>query len=184
MIMETLTAAIETKKAELDRLRARAPGGTANFDHSQDLELTYTSNAIEGNTLTAVETTMVIEQGITVGGKPLKDHLEAIDHFAAIRYVRDLAREKTRLAEMDVRTLHRLVMLRSNPDIAGRYADQGRYILTESGRHSFQRRQWPHRAPSDEPGSDPWAISACRRTSAGQAGLHCGVATGTGGPGR
>jgi Fic family protein len=137
MTVQNLIAAIDAKKAELDRLRLRAPGGTANFDHSQDLELTYTSNAIEGNTLTAIETTMVIEQGITVAGKPLKDHLEVIDHFAAIRYVRDLARQNLRLTELDVRNLHRLVMLRSNPDIAGRYADQGRYVLTDTGRHSF-----------------------------------------------
>jgi Fic family protein len=135
--MEDLLAAIAAKKVELDRLRVRAPGGTANLDHSQDLELTYTSNAIEGNTLTAVETTMVIEQGITVAGKPLKDHLEAIDHFDAIRYVRDLARQETPLIEMDVRSLHRLVVLRSKPDIAGRYADQGRFVLTNSGRHGF-----------------------------------------------
>jgi len=129
--------AIAAKKAELDALRVRIPNGTTNFDHSQDLELTYTSNAIEGNTLTAVETTLVIEQGITVAGKPLKDHLEAIDHFEAIGYVRALARQKVPLTEMDVRSLHRLVMLRSNPSIAGRYADQGRYVLTDSGRHSF-----------------------------------------------
>ena len=135
--MENLTAAIATKKAELDQLRIRVPGGTPNFDHSHDLELTYTSNAIEGNTLTAVETTMVIEQGITVAGKPLKDHLEAVDHFEAIRYVRDLARQQVALTEMDLRNLHRLVMLRSDPEIAGRYADQGRYVLTENGRHSF-----------------------------------------------
>jgi Fic family protein len=120
MNLETLRASIETKKAELERLRARAPGGTTNFDHSQDLELTYTSNAIEGNTLTAAETTMVIEQGITVAGKKLRDHLEAIDHFEAIRYVRDQARQRAPLTEMDVRNLHRLVMLRSNPDVAGR----------------------------------------------------------------
>ncbi len=137
MTLDELIAAIAIKKAELDRLRARAPGGTTNFDHSQDLELTYTSNAIEGNTLTAVETTMVIEQGITIAGKPLKDHMEAIDHFEAIRYVRGLARRKTLLAEMDVRNLHRLIMLRSNPAIAGRYADQGRYVLTDRGRYSF-----------------------------------------------
>ncbi len=135
--MENLIAAIATKKAELDALRVRVPGGTTNFDHSQDLELTYTSNAIEGNTLTAVETTMVIEHGITVAGKPLRDHLEAIDHFDAIRYVRDLARQPVPLTEMDVRSLHRLVMLRSDPDIAGRYANQGRYVLTDTGRHSF-----------------------------------------------
>jgi Fic family protein len=137
LILQQLLAAIAAKKAELDRLRARAPGGTRNFDHSQDLELTYTSNAIEGNTLTAVETTMVIEQGITVAGKPLRDHLEAIDHYEAIRYVRDLARRQVPLTEMDVRSLHRLVMLRSDPDAAGRYADQGRYVLTENGRHAF-----------------------------------------------
>ena len=135
--METLLASIAAQKAELDRLRIRAPGGTTNFDHSQDLELTYTSNAIEGNTLSPVETTMVIEQGITVAGKPLKDHLEAIDHFEAIHYVRDLARQKAPLTEMDVRNLHRLVVLRSRPDIAGRYADQGRYLLTDHGRHGF-----------------------------------------------
>ena len=135
--MENLLASVAAKKAELDQLRIRAPGGTSNLDHSQDLELTYTSNAIEGNTLTAVETTMVIEQGITVAGKPLKDHLEAIDHFEAIHYVRELARQPTPLTEMDVRNLHRLVVLRSRPDIAGSYADQGRYVLTDSGRHSF-----------------------------------------------
>jgi len=135
--MQTLLTAIAARKAELDRLRNLTSGGTTNRDHSQDLELTFTSNAIEGNTLTAVETTMVIEQGITIAGKPLRDHLEAIDHFEAIRYVRTLARQKAPLTEMDIRNLHRLVMLRSAPDIAGRYADQGRYVLTDRGRHAF-----------------------------------------------
>ena len=136
-ILENLLAAIDAKKAELHRLRARAPGGLANFEHSQDLELTYTSNAIEGNTLTAVETTLVVEQGITIAGKPLRDHMEAVDHIGALGYVRDLARRSAPLTEFDVRTLHRLVMLRSAPDIGGRYADQGRYVLTDAGRRAF-----------------------------------------------
>ena len=135
--IEHLIAGIAAKKAELDRLRAGMPRGTSNFDHAHDLELTYTSNAIEGNTLTAAETTTVIEHGITVGGKPLKDHLEAIDHFEAIGYVRKIARQKPPLTELDIRNLHRLVMLRSGPDIAGRYADQGRYVLTDAGRHAL-----------------------------------------------
>lgn len=135
--MDPLLASIAERKAELDRLRAREPGGLRNFEHSQDLELTYTSNAIEGNTLTAIETTLVVEKGITVGGKPLRDHLEAIDHFAALGYVRALARQANPITEMNVRNLHRLVMLRSDPDIAGRYADQGRYVLADTGRHSF-----------------------------------------------
>jgi Fic family protein len=130
-------AAIRAKKAELDRLRLRVPEGLTNLDHASDLELTYTSNAVEGNTLSAAETTIVIEQGITVAGKPLKDHLEAVDHYDAIRYVRDLAHQATPLAEMDIRGLHRLVVLRSRPDIAGSYADQGRCVLTDTGRHAF-----------------------------------------------
>lgn len=135
--MEKLLQDIGRKKVEFDRLRLLAPNGLINLEHSHDIELTYTSNAIEGNTLTAVETTMVIEQGITIGGKPLRDHLEAIDHYDAIRYVRQLARQSDRLTEMDVRSLHRLVMLRSDPEMAGRYADQGRYVLTDVGRHTF-----------------------------------------------
>ncbi len=135
--MDTLLARIAEKKAELDRLRPLAPRGLTNLEHVHDLEITYTSNAIEGNTLTASETMLVIEQGITIGGKPLRDHMEAIDHFEAIRYVRALARRGTPLTEMDVRALHGLAMKRSGPDIAGRYADQGRFVLTDAGRHAF-----------------------------------------------
>jgi len=66
--VDELLQSIATKKAELDRQRARAPTGLRNFEHTQDLELTYTSNAIEGNTLTARETALVVENGITVSG--------------------------------------------------------------------------------------------------------------------
>jgi len=109
--MDKLLQQIAEKKAELDRLRPLAPQGLSNLEHAHDLELTYTSNAIEGNTLTASETMLVVEQGITIGGKPLKDHMEAIDHYEAIRYVRELARQGTALTEMDVRTLHSLSLI-------------------------------------------------------------------------
>ena len=135
--MPTLLARIAAKKAELDRLRQRAPFGLNNLQHVHDLEITHTSNAIEGNTLTATETSEVIEKGITVGGKPLKDHLEAIDHHEALHYIRDLARQSALLAETDIRSIHALVVKRSNPDIAGRCATQGRFVLTDSGRHTF-----------------------------------------------
>ena len=135
--MDTLLEQIAAKKAELDRLRPQLGTGVGNLEHVHDLELTYTSNAIEGNTLSAAETTLVIEQGITIGGKPLKDHLEAIDHFDALHYVRALARQAAPLTEADIRNLHRLVVQRSNPDIAGRYADQSRFFVTDRGRHAF-----------------------------------------------
>lgn len=128
---------IADKKNRLDRLRPLSPEALSKLEHYYDVEITYTSNAIEGNTLSPVETTLVIEQGVTISGKPLKDHLEALDHYDAIRYVREFAREKTPVTESDVRNLHRLVVLRSRPDIAGRYANLARYVRTETGRHEF-----------------------------------------------
>ena len=76
------------------------PQGFTNIVHSRDLEQTDTLSAIEGNTLIAAETTIVIEQGITVASKPLKDHPEAIDHYGTIRYVIQLEHRGTPLTEM------------------------------------------------------------------------------------
>jgi Fic family protein len=135
--MNELLTSIAAKKKRLDELRPLSPQALTNFEHYYNIELTYTSNAIEGNTLSPVETTLVIEKGITISGKPLKDHLEALDHYDAIRYVRELARRETPLTESDVRNLHKLVMQRSAPEIAGQYADLSRYVRTETGRHSF-----------------------------------------------
>src|SRR5579863_5896066 len=74
--MDELLTSIAARKERLDELRPLAPQALAGLEHYYDLELTYTSNAIEGNTLSPVETTLVIEKGITISGKPLKDHLE------------------------------------------------------------------------------------------------------------
>src|SRR5271165_597138 len=104
----TILDAIADKRNRLDRMRPLSPEALANLEHYYDVEITYTSNAIEGNALSPVETTLVIEQGVTISGKPLKDHLEALDHYDAIRYVRELAREKRAVLEIDVRNLHRL----------------------------------------------------------------------------
>src|ERR1022692_4188702 len=93
--MDTLLATIAVRKERLDKLRPLLPEAMAKLEHYYNIELTYTSNAIEGNTLSPVETTLVIEQAITIGGKPLKDHLEALDHYDAIRYVRELARQQS-----------------------------------------------------------------------------------------
>ena len=135
--MDALQKAIVAKREQLDRLRPHSPEALARLEHYYDIELSYTSNAIEGNTLSPVETTLVIEQGITIAGKPLKDHLEAIDHYDAIRYVRELARQTVPVTESDIRSLHNLVVQRSRPEIAGRYADLARYVRTETGRHTF-----------------------------------------------
>jgi Fic family protein len=136
-VVNDLLSAIAAKKKRLDELRPLSSKALASLEHYYDIELTYTSNAIEGNTLSPVETALVIEKGITSGGKPLKDHLEALDHYGAIRWIRELAAENTPVTESDLRNLHRLVTQRSAPELAGRYADAPRYVRTETGRHSF-----------------------------------------------
>ena len=82
--------------------------------------LTYTSNALEGNTLTESETKIVLEEGITIGGKPLKDHLEALGAAEAYDYLYTLAQEKT-IREDNIERLHRLIFFRIDELDAGRY---------------------------------------------------------------
>ena len=134
--MDALIARALATRAELDRLKG-AGAVIDTLEAARDLELTFTSNAIEGNTLSAGETALVIEKGLTVAGKPLKDHLEAVDHHEALGYVRDLSRASDPFTEMDVRNIHRLVVARSCPDIAGRYADRSRFVPTDTGRYAF-----------------------------------------------
>lgn len=83
------------------------------------LRWTYHSSAIEGNTLTLMETKVVLE-GITVGGKLLREHFEAINHRDAILYVEDVARRAEPLSEV-ANPLHRLVLKQVDGENAGVY---------------------------------------------------------------
>lgn len=121
-------AEVAAPKARLDALRPLAVRSLAVLDRWMDVELTFTSNAIEGSTLSRSETAIVIEKGLTIGGKPLRDHLEALDHMDALGFVRALAARDEPLREGDIRELHQLVLKRSNPDEAGRYSRDARAI--------------------------------------------------------
>jgi len=119
---------LRRKKARLDELRPLSPKSLEALAAWCDVELTYTSNAIEGNTLTRSETAIVLEKGITIGGKPLRDHLEALGHRDALGFVRTLARAGEKVREIDIREIHRLIMTRLDPDEAGRYSTHQRTI--------------------------------------------------------
>lgn len=116
------------KKALRDRQLPLSTALLEQLDAWYDIELTYSSNAIEGNTLTRSETAIVIEKGLTVRGKPLKDHEEAVDHFEALRFVRSLALDSRPITEADVRSIHRLVVARTQSREAGMYGSHQRFI--------------------------------------------------------
>ena len=82
--------------------------------------LTYSSNALEGNSLTETETKIVIEDGITIGGKPIRDHYEAMGHSEAYDQIYSLAKNKE-VTEGDIKNLHRLFYYRINLNNAGQY---------------------------------------------------------------
>lgn len=125
-IREDARRRIEAARGRLDALRPLSAEVIAALRHADDVALTYTSNAIEGNTLTHLETALVIEKGITIGGKTVTEHLEAQDHYAALQLMHQMARGSSPIAEGDVRELHRRIVMRSRPQIAGVYSTMPR----------------------------------------------------------
>ena len=84
--------------------------------------LTWTSNALEGNSLTESETKVLIEDGLTVGGRPLRDMFEAVDHAKAYDYMFTLLESKE-IREEDILYLHKLFYQNIDENFAGRYRD-------------------------------------------------------------
>lgn len=111
---------LDALKARLDALRPLPQAALRNLHDELVVRWTYHSNAIEGNTLTLMETKVVLE-GITVGGKLLREHFETINHRDAIFYVEDVVRRAEPLTEWQIRNLHQLVLKQIDDDNAGRY---------------------------------------------------------------
>jgi Fic family protein len=82
---------------------------------------TFESNRIEGNTLTYQETQLVVNEGLTIGGKPMKDHLEAINHAEAISYIYDILEGKYEFNKRTLLDIHRLILKSIDNENAGRY---------------------------------------------------------------
>lgn len=110
------------KKTKLDSYRPLPPALVDNLEQWFLIELTYTSNAIEGNTLTRKETAIVVEKGLTVSGKSLVEHLEATNHAQALRKVMALVNSKTAaLTEHDILDIHETILKGIDDESAGRY---------------------------------------------------------------
>jgi Fic family protein len=120
MIDKRLLARLQSKKARLDALRPLPSAAVRRLEEQLAIEWTYNTNAIEGSTLTLRETQLILEQGVTIGGKSLREHFEVINHRDAITLVESLAEKGEELTAGVVRQLHALVLARIDEN-AGQY---------------------------------------------------------------
>jgi len=113
---------LEDKKEQLDRLGKLPPELLRNLSEWFRVELTYTSNALEGNTLTRRETAMVVEKGITVGGKTMVEHLEATNHAQAYDWIVEKSGQSLcEFTENELLHLHQKILLGIGESHAGFY---------------------------------------------------------------
>lgn len=137
--MEAIFKKLDDKKKILNGFRPLNPGQAANLKAVFDLDQTFNSNAIEGNTLSFAETKLVLQEGITIGGKTLREHLEIINHKEAIDYIEELAKKKTpEIKESDLLNVHTLILRQIDQKNAGKYRQVPVYIRqADGGTHRF-----------------------------------------------
>lgn len=119
--LAALCIQLDGLKADLDSFRPFNPAQAENLRQAWDTQYTYDSNRIEGNSLTFSETSMVINDGLTIAGKPLKDHLEAINHKEAIGFIREHADGIAPFGEATLLKIHGIILHGIDRANAGRY---------------------------------------------------------------
>ncbi len=129
--MKELLKKIDAQQKRINRMRPLSRETMASLKEYFKIGLTWSSNALEGNALTESETKVVIEDGLTVGGKPLRDHLEACGHAEAFQEMMDLA-QKQEIVEGDILKMHYLFYRKIDPENAGLYRKNKVFI---SGSH-------------------------------------------------
>lgn len=123
---------VDEKLSKLNSKRPLSKEATESLQNAINLEWTYNSNGIEGNTLTLKETKVVLE-GITIGGKSVKEHLEAINHENAIEYLDGLTKDKSEISEWNIKGLHQLILKGIDDDNAGRYRNHN--VIISGAKH-------------------------------------------------
>jgi Fic family protein len=124
-----LLKSIEGKKRELDSFRPFSAEMVRKLEEQFTIEWTYNSNAIEGNTLTLNETELVINRGLTIGKKSLKEHFEAINHKDGIQYLYDFVKKKKELDEDIILALHKIILKNIDDTEGGHYRTSNVMII-------------------------------------------------------
>lgn len=120
---------IDGKKMRLDSLRPFPNEALKRIREDICLEWTYHSNAIEGNTLNLNETRIVLKDGMTVKGKSLREHFEALNHQDAIKYLESIVQSKKQITSSELLSIHALVLQRIEKEFSGRYRNAGVRII-------------------------------------------------------
>src|SRR5690606_37840888 len=128
----TMFKQIDAKKRLLDQKRPLPVHTFRSIREHLIINWTYHSNAIEGNTLTLSETKVALE-GITVGGKTIKEHLEAINHKDAILYVEEIVKNQEGFSEWQIKNIHRLILKGIEDEYAGVYRNEN--VIISGARH-------------------------------------------------
>lgn len=118
---------IDKLQEEINAFRPLSASTVKQLKEYYRVGLTYTSNALEGNSLTETETKIILEDGITIGGKPIKDYYEALGHSEAYDYIYKLAKDKS-FTEDDIRKLHKFFYHRIDETRAGKYRKEKVFI--------------------------------------------------------
>ena len=119
--INVLLKEVDVQKEQLSALRPLPEEALKKIQDALDIEYTYESNRIEGNTLTLQETALVVNEGVTISGKSMREHLEAINHAEAISYIKDIAKQDIEISERTIKEIHALVLHGINRENAGRY---------------------------------------------------------------
>lgn len=120
---DNLRPAFERVNEKFKELAAKRPLSFSALQRIREefsVEWTYNSNSIEGNTLTLNETRMVIKDGLTVGGKTMREHFEAINHEKAIEYLYGLVDQNPSISGSDILSMHAIILRNIDDDFAGR----------------------------------------------------------------
>lgn len=112
---------VDLLKVRLSSLRPLPVEALKKIQDALDIEYTYESNRIEGNTLTLQETALVVNEGITISGKSMREHLEAINHAEAIDYIKEVAQQDIEISQRTIKEIHALVLHGIDRENAGSY---------------------------------------------------------------
>ncbi|MDD3329814.1 MAG: Fic family protein [Bacteroidales bacterium] len=121
--LNNILTEIDRLKVELDNARPLPIEALKKIKAAFEMEYTFESNRMEGNTLTLQETALVVSEGVTISGKSMREHLEAINHAQAIELIKDIAKPDIEINERIIKEIHAIILHGIDKENAGKYRD-------------------------------------------------------------